>query len=304
MLENFDQLTKEAKAEPTLKLAVAAAENKIVLESVKRAVELGIIEAILIGDEEQIKTEAEKIDYQPQHIMTTDSKTESAHKAVELISKGEADFPMKGLLSSKAMLKALLNKKYGLRQDRLLSTVTLINLTDKDGMVVVTDGGINIAPDLKEKVEIIKNSVELTQALGVKESKVAALAAVEVVNPAMPATLEAAALAKMGDRGQIKGTIVDGPFALDNAICKEAAKQKGIHSPVAGEADILLVPNIEVGNVLYKSLIIYSGLEAASLAMGAKVPMVFTSRADSVQTKFYSIILGKLATLGKLSKDK
>ncbi|MCK8817283.1 bifunctional enoyl-CoA hydratase/phosphate acetyltransferase [Natroniella sulfidigena] len=303
MIKNFEELIKQAKEGPPLKLTVAAAENKTVLESVRHAVELGIVEPILIGDEDKIKAEAKRINYKPQQIIATNSKNESAHRAIELIAQGEADFPMKGLISSKVMLRALLNKKYDMCQNRLFSTVTLINLAKKGRIVAITDPGINIAPDLDDKVELINNAVELFQALGVAESKVAALAAVEAVNPAMPATIEAAALAKMADRGQIPGAIVDGPLALDNAICREAAEEKGITSPVAGAADILLAANIEAGNVLYKSLITYSNLEAASLVIGGKVPLVFTSRADSSRTKFYSIVLGKLFTLAKLNKE-
>lgn len=297
MINNFNQLINLAQKEDKLSLAVAAAEDEVVLSSIKQAAELELIDPILIGARKQIEKLANKIDYQPDRIIGTDSKWESAQAAMSLIADGEADYPMKGLLSSETMLKALLNKEYKLRRDRLLSVVTLINLEQQNKMIIMTDGGMNIAPDLEEKIQIIENAVEIAQALGIEKAKVAALAAVEDVNSKMPVTKEAATLAKMSDRGQIEGAIVDGPLALDNAISKEAAKHKGIDSPVAGEADILLVPNIEVGNVLYKSLVFYAGHDSASLVMGAKVPLVFTSRADKTMTKFYSILLGKMAAL-------
>ncbi|MBM7624417.1 bifunctional enoyl-CoA hydratase/phosphate acetyltransferase [Sporohalobacter salinus] len=297
MLNNFNQLINLAQKKKKLRLAVAAAEDPVVLSSIKQAVELELIDPILIGDSEKIEKQTEEIGYKPNKIVGTNSKLESAQTAMSLIAKGESDYPMKGLLSSKTILRALLDKEYGLRRNRLLSVVTLINLEQQNRMIIMTDGGMNIAPDLEEKIQIIENAVEIARALGIEKAKVAALAAVEDVNPKMPVTKEAATLAKMSDRDQIEGAIVDGPLALDNAISKEAAKHKGIDSPVAGEADILLVPNIEVGNVLYKSLVFYAGHDSASLVMGAKVPLVFTSRADKTMTKFHSILLGKMAAL-------
>ncbi len=279
---------------PIKKLAVAAAGDKTVLASVKKAVELGIIEPVLVGDVEKIMAESRKIDFEPGEIIPATSERETAEKTIELIVEGKADYPMKGLLSSKVMLQALLKKEYGLRRDKLLCVVTLINLEKEDKMVIMSDGGMVIAPGIKEKVEIIENSVDMANALGIKNPKVAVLAAVEKVNPAMPATMEAAALAKMSDRGQLNGIIVDGPFAFDNAISEEAAEHKGVTGPVAGKADILLVPDIEAGNILYKAIVLYMGLESGSLVMGAGVPLVFTSRADSEETKFNSIVLGKL----------
>ena len=299
MFSNINDLIEEAKKEDAVKLAVAAAGDKVVLQSVKKAHEMDIIEPILIGDEAKISDALEALDYDfAGEIINTDNNKESAHKAVSLIAEGKADLPMKGLLSTKKILKALLNKKYGLRQDRLLSLVTMMNLEKEDKIVFMTDGGMNIAPDLEEKVDIVANAVEVARAVGIDKPKVAPLAAVEKVNPAMPDTLEAAQLSKMADRGQIKNAVVDGPLAFDNAVSMEAAEHKGIESPVAGKADILLVPDIEAGNVLYKSLVFYAGLPSASLVFGAKVPLVLTSRADSPETKFNSIALGKMVTMG------
>ena len=299
MFNNIDDLLEAAKEEPSLKLAVAAAGDEVVLKSVKSADEMNIIEPILIGDKEKIDTALQELDYDfSGRIINTSSNQESAHKAVKLIADGEADFPMKGLLSTKTILKALLDKRYGLRQDRMLSLVTMMYLEKEDRIVFMTDGGMNINPDLEDKKEIIANAVEMARAIDIESPKVAPLAAVEKVNPAMPCTLDAANLAKMADRGQIENAEIDGPLAFDNAISKEAAEHKGIDSPVAGLADILLVPDIEAGNVLYKALIFYAGLPSASLVLGAKVPMVLTSRADSAKTKLNSIALGKMVTLG------
>lgn len=299
MFENIDELIEAAKSEPALKLAVAAAGDKVVLESVKRADEAGIIDAILVGDKQKIKENLKKVNYDFNgEIVHAENDKQAANKSIELIAEGKADFPMKGLLSTKVILQALLNKNYGLRQDRLLSLVTMMYLEKEDKIVFMTDGGMNINPDLNDKKEIIANAAEMAKAVGINKPKVAPLAAVEKVNPAMPCTLDAANLSKMGDRGQIKNTEIDGPLAFDNAISEEAAEHKGIESPVAGKADILLVPDIEAGNVLYKALVFYAGLPSASLVLGAKVPMVLTSRADSATTKFNSIALGKMVTMG------
>jgi len=299
LFENIEELIEAAKNKPSLKLAVAAAGDEVVLESVKKADEADIIDPILVGDESKIKDCLDQLDYNfTGEIIDADNNKEAANKSIELIAEGKADFPMKGLLSTKVILKALLNKEYGLRQDRLLSLVTMMYLEKEDKIVFMTDGGMNIDPDLNEKKEIIINASEMAQAVGVETPKVAPLAAVEKVNPAMPCTLDAATLSKMADRGQIQNAEIDGPLAFDNAVSLEAAEHKGIDSPVAGQADILLVPDIEAGNVLYKSLVFYAGLPSASLVLGAKVPMVLTSRADSATTKYNSIALGKLVTMG------
>lgn len=299
MFENIEEFIDKAKKEPALKLAVAAAGDEVVLKSVKLADEEGIVDPILIGNRVKIDNVIDELDYEfTGEIIDTSSNNESAHKAMELIADGKADFPMKGLLSTKTILKALLDKKYGLRKDRLLSLLTMIYLDKEERIVFMTDGGMNIDPDLQDKKEIIKNGVEMARAIGIDRPKVAPLAAVEKVNSAMPCTLDAANLSKMADRGQIKNAEIDGPLAFDNAISQKAAEHKGITGSVAGQADILLVPDIEAGNVLYKALIFYAGLPSASLVLGAEIPMVLTSRADSFRTKFNSIAFGKMVTLG------
>ncbi|MDI3546705.1 MAG: phosphate butyryltransferase [Halanaerobiales bacterium] len=295
MFKNIEEIIEEAKKTPPLRLAVAAAGDPLVLKSLQQAQQRGLVKPVLIGERQRIEEVLKDLDYDFNgEIIATGSNRESARVAMELIAAGRADLPMKGLLSTKAILKAMLAEEYGLRQGRLLSLVTLIYLDKEKRLILMTDGGMNIAPNLEEKVEIINNAVEVARALGFEKPRVAPLAAVEKVNPAMPATLDAAILSKMADRGQIKNAIIDGPLALDNAISIEAARHKGIDSPVAGRADILLVPDIEAGNILYKSLVFYSGLKAASLVYGARVPLVITSRADRVETKLNSIALAKV----------
>jgi len=291
----MEKLITNAKKTKPLKLAVVAAEDKIVIDSVKKAADLGIVKPILIGDKPKIKELVEKNNMKESPlIINTNTKKESAQKAMELISEGEADFPMKGFISTSLVLKALLDKNYGLRGENILSLVTLIYLEKEKRFIILTDGGMNINPSLEDKIDLINNAAQMANVIGIKEPKAAVLAAVETVNPSMPATLEAAALAKMAERGQINTALVDGPLAFDNAINKEAAHHKGIESKVAGQADILLVPNIESGNFLYKALVFYGNQPSASAVLGAKVPLVVTSRADRADTKFNSITLAKL----------
>lgn len=302
-MKSFRQILDKAQNTEPLILAVAEAADDVVLQSVKMAQERGIVKPVLIGDQENIKEICKELDFEPDgEIINTKSREESAHRVMELVASKEADLPMKGDLDTRIILRALLDKKYNLRSDRLLSLITMINLQKENRIVLMTDAGMNIKPGLEEKIQIINNAVKIALAIGMNKPAVAALAAVEKVNPAMPATVEAATLAKMSDRGQISDAVVDGPFAFDNAISPEAAKHKGIESPVAGKADILLLDDIESGNILYKALVVYSALESASVVYGAKIPLIVTSRSDSVKTKFNSIALGKLVILGLRNK--
>ncbi|MFO7814424.1 MAG: bifunctional enoyl-CoA hydratase/phosphate acetyltransferase [Halanaerobiales bacterium] len=300
MLKNMDDLINEAKKTKPLRLAVVAAADQVVVDSIKKAAQEDIVEPILIGDQLKIKEIVKKKGLTDKVIIIgTDSHEDSAHRAMELIQNGEADYPMKGHISTNIILKALLNKQYGLRGDNILSLVTLIYLEKENRFIILTDGGMNISPSLEDKVDLINNAAHMGHAIGIETPKAAVLAAVEAVNPSMEATLDAAALSKMSDRGQISAAEVEGPLAFDNAISKEAAEHKGINSAVAGDADILLVPDIEAGNLLYKSLVFYGNQPSASVVLGAKVPLVITSRADSSATKFNSIALGKVMTEDK-----
>ncbi|OZM57608.1 phosphate butyryltransferase [Lottiidibacillus patelloidae] len=283
-----------AKSKVQKKIAVAAAEDQEVIEAIASALKLDLASFILYGDETKIKallsehsiTENEKVT-----ITHTSGANEAATEAVKAVSSGEADVLMKGMVPTATLLKAVLNKEYGLRTGNVLSHVAVFEVEGYDRFTIVTDAAMNIAPDLKQKVQITKNAVQIARAIGIETPKVAPIAAVEVVNPDMQATLDAAALTQMNQRGQLKDCIVDGPLALDNAVSLEAAKHKGITSDVAGKADILLVPTIEVGNVLYKSLIYFANAKVGAVIAGAKAPIVLTSRSDSAESKLNSLIL-------------
>ena len=218
----------------------------------------------------------------------------AAAKAVELVTSRRAHFLMKGMMNTSDLLKAVLNKETGLKKEELLSHVMVYDVPSYHKLILLTDGGMVSYPELKDKVHIINNAVKVAKALEIDNPKVAPICAVEVVNPSMQATIDASVLSQMNKRGQIKGCLIDGPLALDNAISKEAAEHKGIISEVAGDADILLVPNIESGNFLGKSLTYFARAENAGVIMGAKCPVVLVSRADSAKSKLYSIALGAL----------
>lgn len=301
MIKNFDELIEIVKQQPKMKLAVAAAEDDEVLVAVDEATKLGIVDAILVGDKEKINKIAHEngIDISKFEIIATDNLKDSARVAVSLVADNIADFLMKGLIGTADLLKAVLDKEKGLRGSGLLSHVMVYSVPTYHKLLFLTDGGMVTYPDLYQKVQIVNNAVKVAKAFGINPIHVAPLCAVEVVNPDMQATLDAAALTKMNQRGQIKDCVIDGPLALDNAISKEAAKHKGIVSPVAGQADILLVPNIESGNILGKSLTYLANAKSAGIIMGAKCPIVLVSRADTHEAKLNSIALGSLVANNK-----
>lgn len=296
MVKSLEELLELAKKKEKKTMAVAVAQDEVVLEAVIKAVEMNIINAILVGNEDAIKSIAENanIDLSGIKIINECDIIKAAAKSVELVTKGEANYVMKGLLGTSDLLKAVLNKEANLRTDNLLSHVMVYDVKSYEKLILLTDGGMVTYPELKEKIGIIKNAVTVAKALEIDMPKVAPICAVEVVNPSMQATLDAAVLSAMNKRGQIKGCIIDGPLGLDNAISKEAAHHKGIVSEVAGEADILLVPNIEAGNFLGKSMTYFAGAESAGVIVGAKCPVVLVSRADSARSKLYSIALGSI----------
>lgn len=300
MIKSLAELVTKAREYGPLSLAVAAAADEEVLLAVKEARKLGIATPLLVGDEQKIRELATKIDFDLTDVsLYHEPQTVScARRAVELVSSGQAQLLMKGLMSTADILRAVLDKEIGLRTGRILSHVMIYELPSYNRLFFLTDGGMNMFPDLKQKADIVTNAVEVAHALGIAEPKVAALAAVEVVNPDMPATLDAAALVQMGARGQIKGCIIDGPLALDNAISAEAAAHKGITSPVAGQADILLVPTIEAGNLLGKAMTYFGHGKSAGIVVGTKAPVVLVSRADPHETKLQSIALGVVAAAG------
>ncbi|SHE92034.1 phosphate butyryltransferase [Caloramator proteoclasticus] len=301
MIKNFDELIEIVKQQPKMKLAVAAAEDEEVLLAVDEAAKLGLIDAILVGNRDKILKIANelKINIDSYEVIHTDSLTDAARIAVSLVADNIADFLMKGLIGTADLLKAVLDKEKGLRGSGLLSHVMVYNVPTYHKLLFLTDGGMVTYPDLYQKVQIVNNAVKVAKAFGINPIHVAPLCAVEVVNPDMQATLDAAALFKMNQRGQIKDCVIDGPLALDNAISIEAAKHKGIVSPVAGQADILLVPNIEAGNILGKSLTYFAKAKSAGVIMGAKCPIVLVSRADTHEAKLNSIALGSLVANNK-----
>jgi phosphate butyryltransferase len=276
------------------RVAVAAAEDEHVLEAVHNARLEGMIQPILFGDEEKIRAVADEIgiDTGKLEIQATSSHAESAEGAVRAVSEKRADILMKGIADTATVLRAVLNKDFGLRTGKLLSHVLVFDAPGKfERLFLMSDGAMNIEPDLKAKIEIVQNAVSVAHAIGLEKPNVAMLAAIEVVNPDMSTAVDDAIISKMGDRGQIKGAVIDGPLALDNAVSLESAQIKGINSPVAGHADVLIVDNIDVGNVFYKTLVYFAGSSVAGVIMGASAPIVLTSRADSAEAKFNSLAL-------------
>ena len=291
---NLEQLVNDLSKQPNKTVALAAAADKGVIEAVHKAIRIQLASFILYGDKHELKqmlADEGLIESPSLQIVDAQSEQEASRMAVKAVRNGEADVLMKGMVSTSVILKEVLNKEYGLRKGKILSHVAAFDIEGYERLIFVTDSGMNIEPDLTQKGEIVKNAVAIARSIGVELPKVVPLAAVEVVNPAMQATLDAAALTQMNKRGQISDCFIDGPLALDNAISEKAAEQKGIQSEVAGKADILLVPSIEVGNALYKSLVYFAHAKVGGVIAGAKAPIVLTSRADSSESKVYSIAL-------------
>ena len=297
MINKLDDMLKKLKGDKRVTLSVAAAHDEEVLLAIKSAVEMEIITPILIGEENKIREISKEINFDLSKFKIINKGTieECAETAVKLVSSGEADFAMKGLLDTSVILKAVLNKEWGLRTDSLLSHVMVYEVPSYDKLLVTTDGGMNIEPDYDQKVKILKNAIEATKHIELKHIKVACLAAKEKVNSKMQATVDARALQEAGERGEFgKDVTVEGPLAFDLAVSKEAAKVKGFKSKVSGETDIMLMPTIEVGNGIGKALTYFAGAKSAGIIMGAKAPIVLVSRADSHESKLYSIAYGAL----------
>ncbi|OLR27289.1 phosphate butyryltransferase [Bacillus cereus] len=297
----LEHLIDQAAGQPKKTVAVAVAEDHEVIEAVAKAIKLQLAQFRLYGNQEKIMGMLQEHGLQTSEhveVIAAMSNAEAAELSVKSVRNGEADVLMKGNIPTANILKAVLNKEWGLRKGSVLSHVAAFEVPNYDRLIFVTDAAMNIAPDVTQKAAIIQNTVEVARAIGIDLPKVAPIAAVEVVNPAMQATIDAAMLTQMNRRGQIKDCIVDGPLALDNAVSQIAAEHKGIVSDVAGKADILLVPTIEAGNVLYKSLVYFADAKVGAMIAGAKAPIVLTSRADSAETKVYSLALA-VATASK-----
>jgi phosphate acetyltransferase len=300
--EKYDRLVAAAKALPRLKVAVAHPCDATSLGATLEAASLGLIDPILVGPKDKITAAAGlKTDLSGLRIIDAPHSHAAAEQAVALVKAGEAEALMKGSLHTDELMAAVVRRD-GLRTARRISHCFVMDVPSHDSALIVTDAAINIAPTLEEKVDIVQNAIDLAHALRVETVRVAILSAMETVNPKVPSTIEAAALCKMADRGQITGGILDGPLALDNAIDLGAAKIKNIRSPVAGQANVLVVPDLEAGNMLAKSLTFLAGADAAGIVLGARVPIILTSRADSQITRLASCAVASLVAEAQRAK--
>lgn len=297
-LKNFEELIERIQNRNSLaRVAVAAAHDEHTLEAVFKASKDKIVIPVLVGDKDKIKNILDelKIQFDENNIIHTESDTEAAEKSVELINEGKADFIMKGKLQTADLLKAVVNKEKGLRTGRVMSHVAILQVPSYRKLIAVTDGGMMMYPNTEEKMQIIENAVGVFLAMGYEKPKVALLASVETVNPKMPETVDADLLKKMNLSGEIKDCIVEGPISYDLTMNKESAEIKGFKSEVTGEADILIAPNITTGNILSKALIESAGGKMAGMIVGAKVPIVLTSRGATSEEKYLSLVLSASA---------
>src|SRR5271166_4201949 len=288
--EKYQRLIAAAQKETTIKVAVAHPCDDVSLHGAIEAHKLELIDPILVGPPERIRNAAKeaRLDISGFEVVASAHSHDSAAKAVGLVTAGRVEALMKGSLHTDELMSAVVAHEGGIRTERRISHCFIMDVPGHDEALIITDAAVNIAPDLDAKVDIVQNAVDLAHAMGVEEVRVALLSAMETVTMKVPSTIEAAALCKMADRGQIIGALVDGPLALDNAISPEAALIKKIASPVAGRANVLVVPDLEAGNMLAKSLSFLAGADAAGIVLGAKVPIILTSRADSLLTRLAS----------------
>jgi phosphate acetyltransferase len=294
--EKYQRLIEAAKALKPVATAVAHPCDESSLSGAVDAAKLGLIKPILVGPRAKIEAAAKqsKLDISGYELLDAPHSHAAAAKAVELVRGGKAEALMKGSLHTDELMAEVVKKETGLRTARRISHCFVMDVPAHKDALIISDAAVNIAPTLEDKIDIVQNAIDLARALRVKEVRVAILSAMETVNPKVPSTIEAAALCKMADRGQITGGILDGPLALDNAISPEAAAIKKIVSPVAGRANVLIVPDLEAGNMLAKSLSFLAGADSAGIVLGAKVPTILTSRADSVMARLASCAVATL----------
>ena len=299
--EKYEQLIKVAAKHPPLATAVAHPCDPVSLESAVEAARMGLLKPILVGPAARIRDVAAKasLDIAAFELVEAPHSHDSAVKAVELVRAGRAEALMKGSLHTDELMGAVVARDTGIRTARRISHCFVMDVPGHSQALIITDAAVNIAPTLEVKVDIVQNAIDLAQALTTEPVRVAILSAMETVNPRVPSTIEAAALCKMADRGQITGGILDGPLALDNAISLDAAAIKHIVSPVAGQANVLIVPDLEAGNMLAKSLSFLAGADAAGIVLGARVPIILTSRADSQLTRLASCAVGVLVAAAR-----
>jgi phosphate acetyltransferase len=288
--EKYQRLIKAAQGLPTIKVAIAHPCDEVSLQGAIKAARLQLVEPILVGPVERIRgaARAAGLDIDALEIIASEHSHDSAAKAVGLVTAGRAEALMKGSLHTDELMGAVVAREAGIRTARRISHCFIMDVPNHPDALIVTDAAVNIAPTLDDKVDIVQNAIDLAHAMGVAEVRVALLSAMETVTAKVPSTIEAAALCKMADRGQITGALLDGPLALDNAISPEAAAIKRIASPVAGRANVLVVPDLEAGNMLAKSLSFLAHADAAGIVLGARVPVILTSRADSLLTRLAS----------------
>jgi phosphate acetyltransferase len=303
--QKYEYLIASTRSLPALATAVAHPCDETSLRGVIEATEAGMIVPILIGPKERIHSLAQRlaIDIGDTEIVDVAHSQAASEKAVELVRTGRAELLMKGSLHSDELLGAVMKRETGLRTGRRISHVFVMDVPGHAQTLFITDAAVNISPDLEAKRDIVQNAIDLYVGLGLGTPKVAILSAVETVNPSIPSTIDAAALCKMADRGQIVGGELDGPLAFDNAISPEAARIKDIKSPVAGQAEILVVPDLEAGNMLAKNLTFLSNADAAGIALGARVPIILTSRADNLRTRMASCAVAMLLAHSRRAKE-
>jgi len=295
-ITTFAQLMEEARGVGPKTVAIAAAQEKEILLAAQDAEAQELCECVLVGDRAAIKEIAERnsIDIRRMMVIHEPEPKQAACKVMELVHLGHAQMAMKGKIETGDFLRAALDKEVGLRMGRLLTHVGIFEIPSFDRLIFISDAGVVVAPSMEQKIEIVQNAIFVAQRLGVEQPKVAILAATEMVNPKIPTTLDAANLSKMADRGQIKGGLIDGPLALDNAISPESAQIKGIKSDVAGQADILIPPDVEAANVLAKAITYFAKGNMAGVVVGGKSPIIVASRSDPHETKLVSMALGVL----------
>ena len=288
--EKYERLIKAAQTQATIKVAIAHPCDDVSLEGAVEAARLRLIDPILVGPQERIRACAARagLDISAMEIVNSEHSDDSAAKAVELVTAGRVEALMKGSLHTDELMAAVVSRQAGIRTARRISHCFIMDVPGHPDALIITDAAVNIAPTLDDKVDIIQNAIDLAHAMGVAEVRVAILSAMETVTAKVPSTVEAAALCKMAERGQITGALLDGPLALDNAISPKAAAIKNITSPVAGRANVLVVPDLEAGNMLAKSLSFLAQADAAGIVLGARVPIILTSRADSLLTRLAS----------------
>ncbi|MCL7452873.1 MAG: bifunctional enoyl-CoA hydratase/phosphate acetyltransferase [Anaerolineae bacterium] len=293
-MRTFAELLEAAKDKGPKTVAIAAGHQAEVMLAGLDAEVAGLAEVILVGDIPRIRAIAaeEGFDISRMDLVQAEHSRDAAWQVMKLVSEGKADIAMKGKVETSDFLRGALTKELGLRTGRLFTHVAAFEIPEFDRLIFISDAGVVVAPDLEQKVEIVQNAIYVAHALGIDRPRVAVLAATEIVNPKIPTTLDAANLSKMADRGQIRGGLVDGPLALDNAISPESARIKGIKSEVAGYADILITPDIEAGNVLAKAITYFAQGKMAGVVVGARCPLILPSRSDTREAKLVSLALG------------